>query len=50
MSKSEITVTCIFPDKGETACQILYRSFRFFLERELARDSHKLAIPTIPHE
>lgn len=49
MSKPEITVTCVFPDKGETACQILYRSFRFFLERELTGDSRKPAIPATPH-
>lgn len=45
MSKPEITVTCVFPDKGEMACQILFRSFRFFLQRELTRDGHELAIP-----
>ncbi len=49
MSKPEVTVTCIFPDKGETACQILSRSFRLFLQRELMRDDRKLAIPATSH-
>ena len=49
MDKPEPTVTCVFPDKGETACQILFRSFRFFLRRELARDGRKLAFPVTPH-
>lgn len=49
MSKPEITVTCVFPDKGETACEILLRSFRFFLQRELTRASRKLAIPATSH-
>jgi len=49
MSKPEITVTCVFPDKGETACQILFHSFHFFLQRELAQDGRTLAIPATSH-
>lgn len=49
MGKSEIIVTCFFTEEGETACQILFRSFRFFLQRELARDGRKLAFPATSH-
>lgn len=43
MSKSEITVTCLFADEGETARQIILRSFDFFLQRELLRDRKKFS-------
>lgn len=49
MSKSEITVTCFFTEEGETACQIFFRSFYFFLQRELMRDGRKLACPAASH-
>ena len=46
MSKPEITVTCFFKDEGECAAQITFRSFEFFLQRELMRDGHKFACAT----
>ena len=49
MSKSEITVTCIFTDEGEAARQIICRSFGFFLQRERAQNGRKLAFPTQSH-
>ena len=44
MKKSDITVTCFFSDDGEVAAQIIYRSFEFFLQRELMRDGHNFAL------
>lgn len=49
MGKSEITVTCFFTDEGEAARQILFRSFVFFLQRELNRDSQKFTDPASSH-
>ena len=44
MSKSKISVTCLFTDEGEAAAQIVFHSFEFFLQRELSRDSDKFAL------
>jgi hypothetical protein len=44
MNKPEITVTCFFLDEGEAACQIIFRSFCFFLQRELMSDDRRLVI------
>ena len=49
MSKPEITVTCFFADEGEAARQILFRSFVFYLQRELMQDSRKLAFLASAH-
>jgi len=49
MIKTEITVTCFFADEGETAAQIILRSFEFFLQRELARDDRKFALSGPTH-
>ena len=49
MSRSEINVTCFFADEGEAANRIIGRSFGFFLQRELARDSRKPVFTTPSH-
>lgn len=49
MSKPEITVTCFFADEGDVARQILFRSFVFYLQRELTQDGRKLAFPAPVH-
>ncbi len=49
MSKPEITVTCFFANEGEDASQIIFRSFRLFLQRETMQDGHKLAFPAVSH-
>jgi len=49
MNKPEITITCFFTDEGETADQIIFRSFEFFLQRQLTRDGHKLALSRPAH-
>jgi hypothetical protein len=43
MSKSEITLTCLYKDDGDTAQKIIFRSFGFFLQRELKREGQKFA-------
>lgn len=49
MSKPEITVTCFFTEEGEAARQMIFRSFAFFLQRELMHKGHKLAFPSPSH-
>lgn len=49
MGKQEITVRCIYTDEGDAARQIIFRSFDFFLRRELALESRKLAFPAPDH-
>jgi hypothetical protein len=49
MSKPEITVTCVFTDEGEAVKQAINRSFKFFLQRELARNGRKFALPAPSH-
>ena len=41
MSKTEITVTCLYADEGDTVSQIIFRSFGIFLKRELMHDDLK---------
>ena len=43
MSKPEIKVTCFFTNEGESARQIIYRSFGIFLQEEIAQDGWKFA-------
>lgn len=35
MKKPDITICCFYPGEGETAEQIILRSFALFLRREL---------------
>jgi hypothetical protein len=49
MSKQEITVTCFFNGEGETVRQIIFRSFAFFLQRELGKEGRKLELPAVSH-
>ena len=49
MSKPEITVTCCYTDEGAAATQIIFRSFEFFIQRELTYDSHKFALSRPTH-
>ncbi len=49
MNKPEITVTCCYIDEGVTAEQITFRSFEFFLQRELTRYGHKFALSGPAH-
>lgn len=35
MKKSELMVHCIYSEQGETAAQIIFHAFAFFLQREL---------------
>ena len=49
MSNPEIIVTCCFTDEGSAATQIIFRSFEFFLQRELMRDGHKFALSGPAH-
>lgn len=48
MSKTKITATCVYADKGETARQIILRSFDLFLQRELTQNNWKFTSDTVP--
>ena len=50
MSKSEISVKCLYTNEGEAACEIINSSFVLFLKRELAHNGRKFAISAPTHE
>lgn|GEM_PF-789468 len=44
MSKAEIRVTCLFSDGAEHVREVLIRSFRFYLQRELGQSTQNLSL------
>ena len=48
MSKPEICVTCLFSEGAEHVRDLLVRSFRLYLQRELGQSVQEVSSPFIP--